>query len=994
MVLNRILGSKAGQETTKKLIKSIADFKEGRKQKSISNLVESKNEGKARTGQILKEVDKIITNKGTIKNPEKLLQKVEDATVGDEAIKVGPNKTSTKIELKDFKAKQPQVSKETIDEFLASFNSGTIPKKILADFNIDKITKNEDIFQMINGIAKGYKPDEIVKQTRGRIKQSSTKASGTRLSKNEDFLIEILGTKPGTTYNAAQIYGMRQLLEAGAARMRYLASKAADLDNASNVDIVKFRQHYALMAQIQKVLIGVKTETGRALNQFKIASNASEKYSFLGGSVDDLNRKNLIVEHGGFDEIQKVAELVLSTKRNTALLQANGKTGLTTFSQKTSNAMSEIFINAILSNPLTHVRNGAGNWITQAIVQQERKLAASLFGGKNEGGVAAYEDIAKAWGKHQAAKEIMSAMQNVYKLGGSKVETKLGRVTAQEFNIKNKVGGQLFDMFGKGITLGNYPTKLLKVADDYFKNREFRSELYAMAFRDGMEMYNKKLLKEADLPQYIASKVANPSKELVDAAYKQAQYVTFQTPLGQRGDVFDLGQMAQKGKNFAESRGPFSIVTNYYLPFVQTPTNIAGFVAERTPVLAQVLTRYNQKIKQGGAVADRARAQLYLGSMFYMATAPLGYYGVGRDKAEKFTGFNLPQMYGSDIRQEGSLTGGKSLLQKTTKTQPFQIEIPIGDNEFQRVSFRSFDPVAQIFANSANLGQLATLIEGSIQNNLSGDKQNYKQLGVDAGLYMLAYSFSIGENLSNSTMLAGAGKMVDDIRTITRGVQSDNKLKAVKEVGSEFASSFIPTVAKQIGNVVNSDSQKIVSEFNEYFKKSIAEGSLFDDVDIRGREYKKFEYFNQHKRDYIDDELFSVQPKVTPVKNSLRYNYSKQLGLGVSVPLTSRQKRFLRKNSGVIFDKKMKALMEAPHYKNEKRKFVKESLIRQEWKDAKSSAKEFLLNPNEGYYEQTNDNGEIERITYLSEIKQRAEDLRDSEIANSQMGYINQNIEE
>ena len=62
-----------------------------------------------------------------------------------------------------------------------------------------------------------------------------------------------------------------------------------------------------------------------------------------------------------------------------------------------------------------------------------------------------------------------------------------------------------------------------------------------------------------------------------------------------------------------------------------------------------------------------------------------------------------------------------------------------------------------------------------------------------------------------STMLAGAGKMIDDVRTITRGVQSDNKLKAVKEVGSEFGFSFIPTVAKQIGNVVNSDTQKLVN---------------------------------------------------------------------------------------------------------------------------------------------------------------------------------------
>ena len=55
MVLGRILGSKGGQEATKKL---------------------------------LKEVDKRILNKGTIKNPEKLLQKVEDVTVGDEAVRL------------------------------------------------------------------------------------------------------------------------------------------------------------------------------------------------------------------------------------------------------------------------------------------------------------------------------------------------------------------------------------------------------------------------------------------------------------------------------------------------------------------------------------------------------------------------------------------------------------------------------------------------------------------------------------------------------------------------------------------------------------------------------------------------------------------------------------------------------------------------------------------------------------------------------------------
>ena len=955
MVLGRILGSKSGQELTK---------------------------------QVLKEVDDLVIKKKTVKDPSKLLKKKEDVIIDDQNIAVGQGGEKTKIGVKDFKAKQPQVSKETIDEFLQSFNTNTIPRKILADFNIDKITKNEDIFQMINGIAKGFKPDDVVKQTRGRIKQSSTKASGTRLSKNEDFLIEVLGTKPGKTYNAAQIFAIRQMLEAGAARMMHLARKAADVDNVTQVDVLKFRQHYALMAQIQKVLLGVKTETGRALNQFKIPSDASKKFSFLGGDVDSLNRQSLIVELGGFDEITKVAELVLNTPNTTKLLKANNQTGLTSFSQKTSNAIAEVFINTILSNPLTHIRNGAGNWIAQAIVAQERKIASRLFGGKSDGGVAAYEDIAKAWGKHKAAVEIMSAMKEVYKLGGSKIETKLGRVTAQEFNIKNKTAAQIFDLFGKGITLGNLPTKFLKVSDDFFKNREFRSEIYALAFREGMEMYNKGILPKDKISTYIASRVANPTEDILNEAYKQAQYVTFQTPLGKRNDVFDLGAIAQKGKNYAASRGPFSFITNYYLPFVQTPTNIAGFVAERTPVLAQVLTRYNQKIAAGGAIADKARAQLYLGSMFYMATAPLGYYGVGRDKAENFLGMDLPQIRGSDIRTDGSLTGGKSLLQKTTKTQPFQIEVPIGDGKFQKISFRSFDPVAQMFANSANFGQMLTLLEGSLYNNVIGqEEENYTQLSKDALAYLIAYTFSIGENLSNSTMLAGAGKLIDDTRSIIRGVQSDNPTKAAKEVASEFASSFVPTVAKEVGKLFNSDNQKIVTEFNEYFKKNIAESDLESDYDLRGRKYNKFQYFNQFERDYIDEELLSVFPKVTPVKNYLRYDYAPELGLGVTIPLTSKQKRFLRQNSGIIFDRKMRALIEADHYKNETKKFVKEGLIRQEWQDAKSEAKDYLLNPEEGYYEQKDENGDLQRITYLSEIKEKAEDLRDKEIANSQMGY-------
>ena len=153
---------------------------------------------------------------------------------------------------------------------------------------------------------------DIVAQTRGVQKQGTTKAVGTKYAKNEDFIVNVLGTKAGTTYNAGQIYGIRQLLEAGMTRLDYLAKKAtAELANEG--DILRFRQHYALMAQIQKVLLGVRTETARALNQFKIPTDASKKVGFIGGNVDDLNRKSLLVELGGADEVVGMAKLYLKS---------------------------------------------------------------------------------------------------------------------------------------------------------------------------------------------------------------------------------------------------------------------------------------------------------------------------------------------------------------------------------------------------------------------------------------------------------------------------------------------------------------------------------------------------------------------------------------------------------------------------------------------------------------------------------------------------------
>ena len=975
MVLKRIITSDIAKDTTKKIVKTIDDFKEAGKVKKIKKLEQSKPE----QTEILKDVDKLITSGKSVDNPEKLLQNVpkRKVKIDDKEIEIADKE----LALVKTKAKQPKVTKETEKEFFESWGieKGRIGPNILKDFNINNINTNDDIYRLINAVSKSTSKSIDI-QKRGVRKTGTTKAAATRLQNSEDFLVDVLNKKPGETYNAEQILAIRELLVAGKNRLLYLANKAQDPINSTADDVLKFRQHFALMAQIQKVLKGVQTETARALQQFRIPTRT--KQSFIGGSVDDLNKDQLIVELGGVDEIRNIARLYVSSPSgDAAKLQAIEKTGLLSFSQKVSNSIAEVFINAILSNPLTHVRNTAGNWITQAIVMQERKLASRIFGGLNRGTgsnyIDPYEDVAKMWGQHMASKEIMAAMKDTFKISGSKIDQRLGQVTAQNFGIKNQTGAKIFDTFGKGITLGNLPTKFLTVADDYFKNREFRSEIYALAFSDGMEMYNKKLLPKEKISEYIAGRVANPTKDMVEAAYKKAQYSTFQTPLGKRDDVFDLAKIGQTVKNYSTNRGPFSWFINYYLPFVRTATNIAGFVAERTPIVAQVLTRYNKKIAQGGRIAAEARAKLALGSAFYLSTAPLGYYGITK---------------GSDLRGgEGKVTGAKSLLKKTIKSETFSINLPLGDNKFQKVSFRGFDPVAQMFANSANFGQMLSMFQGSIYNNIDPDdptKNNYNQIAQDALAYAIAFTFSIGENLSDSTMLAGAGKLVDDTRQVVRGFNYSGLTgagRAFKEVGSEMATSYIPTIVRQTGKLFNDEHQQIATSFLEYAKRNIAEGDLEYDYDARGRRYDKFLYFNQYEKDDIDRELENVFPILTPVRNYIRYDYD-VFGNTVSVPLKSSEKRFLRKNTGILFDRNIKDLFEQDYYKTETRKAIKEGMIQAAWTSAKKEAKEGLL-ADVGY-----DDGQGNLTNYFQDIKTRAEELAQKNINNSQRGFINDNI--
>ena len=849
-----------------------------------------------------------IVKKGKTKKIETLLEKKSiPVKIGDkkEGVVEGVE-TVTKITKKDIKVKAPVIDTAKADDALWLIKNTKITPKILADFNITKIDSKEDIIKLIDITSKLYK-GEIAKQTRGIRTWEETKKLATILQKNpEDLQRTLLTLKKGQTLNAEQILAARELLVAGMGKLDELAKAAA----TGNVDqVLAFRQHFALMGEFQKILKGVKTETARALNAMRIAVREKK---FTNVKLDTLNKEALLVEFGGVDDIQAVAKLYLSTGTKNAQSKLVTEVGSVSNWSKSSDAVAEVFLNAILSNPMTHIRNTTGNWITQAINMGERKVAAHFFGGKEAGGLAQYEDIAKAYGMHQASTEMFGALQVAWRKDGflknfdkhinsnfgntSKIELRPSRFASTNFEMEKGAAANTVDFFGRLLTLDRVPTRFLTVMDNFFKNREYRSELYAIAFREAMENYNKGILKKEKMADFIAERVVNPTKLAVKEAYDSAHYITYQNKLAlQKGNkIAEYANIAQKAKS---KSGFMSWLANYYLPFIQTPTNIASFVAERTPGL-HYITAYNNAIKAGGVQAEMAKTRLRLGAMFYMMMAPLGYFSVAG---------------GSHIDVPGKTTGGKYETLKALGVTNNNISIPVGD-KLHTVNTTGLDPINMMLSMAANSGKYIQLMTHNVNYDAFSPNENgefdFTQMQVassDILAHTLALTLGFGEILSNSTFLMGVNNLTKDIQNANKAFSGD--ISGMDWTGkwfNKFSSSFIPGFIGETGKWIWSDDfQKLAVETNEYYLKKLKLNNLSNDYTIFGETIPLFGY---HQSTTITPakELFKkVRPKITPVSKKVSMTLN---GIQVSVPLMADELSFFKKKSGDIFNEEMTKL--------------------------------------------------------------------------------------
>jgi hypothetical protein len=862
------------------------------------------------TKELLPDAQKIIDEK--IKGP-KLKNKKKPLTEGDS---IRNQELSVEKSLKEKNLKEPRpVTVDKAEKMLFTKENKIKPSKLI-DFNISKFETRDDILKFIDEVSVQMKTS-IDKQKRGVQTNEATKEMAQLLQVNSKDLKEsLLKIKPGQTLNAETILAARELLLAAMNKMDELAIAAKA---GGTEDLFAFRQHMALTSELQKIIKGVQTETGRALQQFKIPVRDK---AFTARNLDDLNRDQLIMDLGGEEAIRNLAKTYLKANTSKARATLTEKTGLIT---RTQDALAEIFINAILSNPMTHVRNTAGNWITQGILMQERKIAGKFFSDASQtGGVAEFEAIAKAYGKTQAASEMWAAIGRELadgkmptiknQMSGSKIEVRPNKASAEHFGMKEGGLATGVDVLGNILTLGRIPTKMLSVSDNYFKNLEYRSEIYALAYRETIELVQSGVVSKANAAEYLANRVVNPPEAHVKRAMEITLESTFQTKLGTRGDILDMGAGLQKMKSRA---GWFTFISNYYLPFIQTPANVVGMTMERTPGLNMVLTSYRNDLSgaNGLAAQQLAKSKMATGSLFYLTVMGMTFgkpFGVSTTGTSPEIGVNFKNKY------------NKSDMKKLLGIQSGTINIPYGDETLQ-INLTGNDPIAMAFRQASDLASIMQY--GFKDNDQAKDFLNM----------LTAFTLSVGENIGSSTFMAGIGKAVNDYQNykqlgFTKGLEKQTK---------SMVSAFVPTGVRQAMKLVNEDNNKIAITIDEYITKNLYDASLPKDYDLLGDEIERFGLISFRKEDPIRNEILNSGVELNKVDR--RFSYQED-GLSTSIEYTSEELSFMKQRSGKYFKEILGQVFTKDEYNDPTLdQYVKHAYIKKAHTAAKSAAKADLL---------------------------------------------------
>lgn len=616
--------------------------------------------------------------------------------------------------------------------------------------NWARIESGDDAKVVLREMADHFRK-EIKSARRGKMAETEIRHLADELGMTVD---DLLARRQGQALNAEETLAARQLLTQATDKLLELARAAAQ-PNAGPVDVFAFRRMLATQAAIQSEVLAARAEAGRALAAWKIPAAAK----------GDVERSRAVIEAldagGGEDMARDLA-------RRISLLADSGvdAAGINAVARQSATAtawqaVSEVWVNALLSSPKTHLVNIASN--TVALGQQilERGIAekvSNLF--RLEGGAVAGVAPGEAAAMMQG---LIMAQRDAWKMGwlalrSGETGRSIGKVdavhsaavTAENFRLEGSQLGRAVDFIG---TVERVPGRLLGAEDEFFKTIGYRMELYAQAQRQA----TAEGLSGADLRKRFAEIVANPPENIRLASVDAALYTTFTSVAGDGAKALIRLREAWPA-------------TVFILPFVKTPINILKYSFERTPV-APLMSSFKADVAAGGARAELALARMATGTSIMLMAADYADRGLvsGKGPAD-------PKKREALMRQGW---------------QPYSVFVDDGKGGGKWVSYDRADPYGMLMGFAADMAELAARFD------IEGDKLDEFQEIWSAGIA------AVSQTTINKTYLQGLSDFM--------WMVEDPQRRAFDYAG-KLAGSTVPAgvnVLKQLSDPVAREHMKL-----------------------------------------------------------------------------------------------------------------------------------------------------------------------------------------
>lgn len=388
---------------------------------------------------------------------------------------------------------------------------------------------------------------------------------------------------------------------------------------------------------------------------------------------------------------------------------------------------TEYWMNSLLSGYKTQIVNMTSNSIKSIMMPAEKILGGAVTFDRTmiREGLQAYTGMVKFFGDaigcakkaFIAENNVLDAAQSVFDapthqisydnikrmmLSSKMKGASIADLDAAQLSPVEEIMARSMEYLGRVIRL---PSRFLLTGDEFFKQLNFRSNLYAKLHTEALEKFGRNgdpdvmarwVMQEMDtyferggravdfdaveanaransptgqLPPDVEAKLKRMQKNS-NSSLRYAQETTWTQALG-----YGYGQSLQR---FAAEHPTFRIV----MPFIRTPTNIFRDFVAHTPGIANLTRRYKEAIAQGGEAAAIAKGQLATGSMLWIT--------------------------GISLANSGMLTGAppkdkKELEQlQATGWQPWSVKI---DGKYY--SYNRLDPIGMFLGMAADLNRVS-----------------------------------------------------------------------------------------------------------------------------------------------------------------------------------------------------------------------------------------------------------------------------------------------